>query len=186
MNRSSAAAVSVLVVGLSSAGAPSAAQQHDRERGFAICLTITPGLGAAFLGHPGRGFANFALYGGGIGLTYAGARQQSSDLKGVGIAAVVGSFVWAAIDGQTLKPSAPLSGAGSLPEGWRPAFGPVKTKSGDALKVDIGQRVLVYKAGGAVWEGKVTAVSDISLTVDSVGIEKTIPFSEIERVEPLP
>lgn len=98
----------------------------DRERSFAVCLTITPGLGAASLGHPGRGAANFALYTGGTGLFALGA--TSIDKKGrpngalmtVGGAAVIGSYVWALIDGLSLEPSEDFTYVRPLPKEWRP------------------------------------------------------------------
>ena len=85
--------------------------ETDRERSFAICLTITPGLGAASLGHPGRGAANFALYTGGFGLLAYGA--TSIDEKGkpnggvmaAGGVAVLASYVWAFVDGVSLEAS---------------------------------------------------------------------------------
>lgn len=100
--------------------------QTSRERGFAVCLTVTPGLGAASLGHPGRGAANFALYSGGMAALALGASdvdekgKRNGGVMAVGGAAVVAAYIWAFVDGVSLEPSEDFTYVRPLPTGWRP------------------------------------------------------------------
>lgn len=102
--------------------------ETSRERSFAICLTITPGLGAASLGHPGRGAANFALYTGGTAALAFGATdidekgRPNGGLMAVGGAAMFASFLWAFVDGVSLEASEDFTYVRPLPRDWRPGL----------------------------------------------------------------
>lgn len=106
--------------------------ETQRERTFAICLTITPGLGAASLGHPGRGALNFALYSSGMGLVATGLSEvdkkgnPNSGMVTLGGVAVAGSFIWAFVDGATLEASEDFTYVRPLPRDWRPGSDPVR------------------------------------------------------------
>ena len=70
----------------------------SRDRGFAICLSITPGLPAASLGYPVRGGANFGVAMLGSLLITGGSLNSADVLTAMGVVALIGSYVWSAVD----------------------------------------------------------------------------------------
>lgn len=178
----------IAVSALAAAMLPSVAHAtSSRDRGFAVCLTITPGLGAASLGHPLRGGLNFGLYAAGGGVLASGIANDDSTAKTAGAGMLALSVIWAFADGVSLEAAseAPRAPVRFEPAAVAPMGAPVvdapPVTSPEALTV--GQRVRVTKKDGATLQGTVTSTTDEEVTLAITGgLSLKIRRDEIQQV----
>ena len=187
---------------------PPTVAMAEVNRDFAVCLTITPGLGAAYLGHPVRGTANFLLDVGGwtvIGVNAGKPDRGGAVALGVGMVAV--AYIWAFVDGTTLDepdynhglpPWRPPTCSTStverthidlsspLPPSMAPAAGGrifMQTQRAGLQEIRVGIRAKVTLGNGDVVVGTITEASEKSMTLDvGTGTPRVIPSSDVSQV----